>query len=55
MKRPAAFGAAVAGLLCLGTALAADLKSGLQPGQSPAPFNPLNVTGRFAGKSQCLV
>ena len=55
MKRSAAYGAAVAGLMCLGTALAADLKSGLQPGQAPTPFNPLSVTGRFAGKSQCLV
>jgi hypothetical protein len=32
------------------------LKSGPQVGDAvPSPFNPLNVTGKFAGKKQCLV
>jgi hypothetical protein len=32
------------------------MKSGPQPGDAvPGPFNPLSVTGKFAGKKQCLV
>jgi hypothetical protein len=32
------------------------VKSGPQPGDGvPSPFNPLSVTGKFAGKKQCLV
>ena len=44
-------------VLLLSSATAADgLKSGPQVGDAvPSPFNPLNVTGQFAGKKQCLV
>ena len=45
---------AVAGLVA-GVALGADLKSGPQAGDSVSPFNPLNVTGRQAGKKACQV
>ncbi|MCI0638874.1 MAG: hypothetical protein L0Y72_11105 [Gemmataceae bacterium] len=31
------------------------LKSGLQVGKSPHPFHPLNLTGKQAGKANCLV
>ena len=41
--------------LASGVGPAADIKSGPQPGDSVGVFNPLNVTGKFAGKSQCLV
>jgi hypothetical protein len=38
-----------------GVALAADLKSGPQAGESiPGPFHPLNVNGEDAGKKACL-
>jgi hypothetical protein len=33
----------------------AELKSGLQPGQSVSPFHPLNVTGPDAGQKACQV
>ena len=38
-------------------ALAEDksLKSGLQPGDSPAAFNPLHCNGKAVGKKNCLV
>jgi hypothetical protein len=35
--------------------LAADLKSGLEPGQKVPAFEPLNVTGPSAGENRCLV
>jgi hypothetical protein len=42
--------------LALGSAIAADVKSGPQVGDSiPGPFNVLNVTGPQAGKSNCQV
>jgi hypothetical protein len=47
-------GAAV-GALLVSSALAAEIKSGLQPGDSVPVFHPLNVTGPFAGEKQCLV
>ena len=52
-----AAGASLALVLLLGSAPADDgLKSGPQVGDAvPSPFNPLNVTGKFAGMKQCLV
>jgi hypothetical protein len=49
--------ASLALALLAGSAVAGEaLKSGPQPGDAvPNPFNPLNVTGKFAGKKQCLV
>ena len=44
-----------AGLLLLGNAHAADIKSGLQVGESVKSFSPLHVTGPDAGKTSCLV
>jgi hypothetical protein len=43
--------------LLVSSVWAADaLQSGPQVGDAvPKPFNPNNVTGRFAGKKQCLV
>jgi hypothetical protein len=54
MKNPIVGSLAVA-LLISGVALAADLKSGPQPGQGCAAFHPLNVTGDKAGQKNCLV
>ena len=50
-------GASLALALLLGSAWAEDaLQSGPQVGDAvPSPFQPLNVTGKFAGKKQCLV
>ena len=52
-----AAGTSLALALLLVSARADDgLKSGPQVGDAvPSPFNPLNVTGKFAGKKQCLV
>ena len=56
MNRRIAVGASVAVMLLAGSVIAADaLKSGPQPGQFCVPFEPLNVTGDFAGTRQCLV
>jgi hypothetical protein len=43
--------------LLTGSVWAGDApKSGPQVGDAvPSPFHPLNVTGKFAGKKQCLV
>jgi hypothetical protein len=42
--------------LVAGFALAAEVKSGPQPGEKiPGPFTPLNVTGEGAGQKKCLV
>ncbi len=46
--------AAVVGLMA-GVSLGADLKSGPQAGDSVSVFNPLNVTGKSAGKKACPV
>lgn len=54
-KRIAAQGSMVA-LLLVGSVLADDvLKSGPQPGDGVGVYQPLNVTGKFAGKKQCPV
>jgi hypothetical protein len=43
-------------LLASGVWAGEALKSGPQVGDAvPSPFQPLNVTGKFAGKKQCLV
>jgi hypothetical protein len=56
MRSRSAVRATLATLLFVGSALAADApKSGPQPGEGCGVFEPLNVTGRFAGKKQCLV
>jgi hypothetical protein len=56
MRKRLAPGAFALAAVVLSTAVAGDsLKSGLQVGDSPTPFHPLNVTGPFAGKKQCLV
>lgn len=56
MNRRIAMGATLALALLLGGAWAADVfKSGPQPGDDMTPFDPLNVTGDFAGDRQCLV
>ena len=47
--------AALTVALLVSCAPAADVKSGLQPGDSVPVFHPLNVTGQFAGEKQCLV
>lgn len=42
-------------VLTAGLAVAAEIKSGPQPGEKvPGPFTPLNVTGEAAGKKNCL-
>ncbi len=46
---------AVMALATAGAVAQEPLKSGLQVGEHPTPFDPLNVTGPFAGKKQCLV
>ena len=56
MRHRVAAGAFAAMAVVLTTAAAGgSLKSGLAVGESPTPFHPLNVTGTFAGKKQCLV
>jgi hypothetical protein len=43
-------------MLLAGSVIAADaLKSGPQVGDLCVPFNPENITGKFAGQKQCLV
>jgi hypothetical protein len=57
MKYRMAAGASLALVLLAGSTWAEDaLHSGPQVGDAvPGPFQPLNVTGKFAGKKQCLV
>ena len=56
MRTSIAVGASLAiALLAGGVVAAGDLKSGPQPGDMCAPFEPDNVTGKFAGTKQCLV
>lgn len=43
---------AMTALFCA-SAVAGDLKSGLQVGDSPAPFNVKDVTGPASGKTLC--
>jgi hypothetical protein len=42
-------------LLVGGVMAAEGLKSGPQVGKGCVPFEPLNVTGKFAGQKKCLV
>jgi hypothetical protein len=57
LRKRLALGAFALTAVVISTAVAGGgtLKSGLQVGDSPTPFHPLNVTGPFAGKKQCLV
>jgi hypothetical protein len=56
MNRRTALGASLAMALLVGGVLAAEgLKSGLQIGATPTPFNPLHATGPDEGKKLCLV
>ena len=57
MRHRKAMAASLALALLVSSAWAGDaLKSGPQVGDAvPSPFNPLNVTGKFAGTKQCLV
>jgi hypothetical protein len=57
MRYRKAMGASLALALLVGSAWGADaLQSGPQVGDGiPKPFNPNNVTGKFAGTKQCLV
>lgn len=57
MKYRMAAGASLVLALLVGSTWAADaLQSGPQAGEKvPNPFNPANVTGKFAGTKQCLV
>ena len=57
MKHRMTAGASLVLALLVGSAWAAEaLQSGPQVGDAvPRPFQPENVTGKFAGKKQCLV
>ena len=56
MKKSFAVGAvALAALLAAGVMAEEALRSGLQIGESPTPFDPLHVTGPTAGEKSCLV
>ena len=57
MKVRSLLGSSLAMTLLVGCVLAdGSLKSGPQVGDHlPGPFHPLNVTGRQAGKKNCLV
>ena len=57
MKKSLTLGASLTvALLASGVVAAESLKSGPQVGDSiPGAFNPLNVTGRSAGKKACQV
>jgi hypothetical protein len=45
----------LAALFATGVVAQEALKSGLQVGESPTPFDPLHVTGATAGEKSCLV
>jgi hypothetical protein len=57
MRHRMVAGASLAFALLVSSAWAADaLQSGPQVGEGiPKPFQPENITGKFAGKKQCLV
>jgi hypothetical protein len=56
MRMPFAAGSVLALVLVAGCSQAvAEFKSGPQVGESVVPFEPLNVTGPFAGQKECLV
>jgi hypothetical protein len=49
-------GASLAIVLLVGGVIAGEsVKSGLEPGKSCMPFNPLNVNGAAAGQKVCQV
>jgi hypothetical protein len=56
MRMPFAVGSVLTLVLVAGcTQAAGEFKSGPQVGESVVPFEPLSVTGPFAGKKECLV
>jgi hypothetical protein len=56
MTHRIAVGGGLAVLLLAGGLIAAEaLKSGPQVGQTPVPFNPENITGKYAGSKTCPV
>lgn len=56
MKYSLSTGSLVAATLLVGSALAAELQSGPQPGKNiPGAFNPLHCNGPDTGKKVCLV
>jgi hypothetical protein len=57
MTHRIALGASIAFALLVCGAFAEDkqVKSGLQVGESPTPFNPLHCNGKQAGQKVCLV
>ena len=55
MRSTFTVGAALSAALLVGSALAADLKSGPQPGEGLTPFNPLHVNGPDKDNKVCLV
>ncbi|MBI3408378.1 MAG: hypothetical protein HY040_08475 [Planctomycetes bacterium] len=56
MKHRLAVGGLMLAALVTASGWAGDaLKSGLQVGEHPTPFHPLNLTGSQAGKKNCLV
>jgi hypothetical protein len=56
MKKFFAIGAlTLAALVATGVMAEEALKSGLQVGENPTPFDPLHVTGPTAGEKSCLV
>jgi hypothetical protein len=56
MRLHYAIGATVAiALVSASVSTAEDLKSGPQVGEGVGIFEPLNVTGKYEGKKQCLV
>jgi len=56
MKYSLLTGSMLAATLLVGSALAAELQSGPQPGKNiPGAFNPLHCNGPDTGKKVCLV
>lgn len=47
--------AAVAAGVFAGAGVAAEIKSGLAPGEGVTPFHPLNVNGSKGGQKACQV
>jgi hypothetical protein len=56
MNRRVAYQGSMMALVLVGSVLAGEgLKSGPQPGDGVGVYQPLHVTGRFAGQKQCPV
>ena len=56
MKKLFVLGAVtLAAFVATGVMAGGTLKSGLQVGESPTPFDPLHVTGPTAGEKSCLI